>query len=486
MLTGPQNMPNFPDTTMPAEQKQAIIKYIEHLQRRRPTPAAWRSGPTVRSPRACSSGRLASARSSPPRCGSGRRCDERHPRARTSSRSHGDEPLFPLRRTTRRASPTPTRARPGAPSARSPSMFGLSALLHRRVRRRSTCTSRPTASSTSGPSASSRLVQPRCSASASARAILLIGAGAIHWAKKLMADEEIVDERHPVGSPQEDKDAALGGVRAGHRRVGLRRAQARPPHADRRAGALPGPPDRPAAATWARCPATRCATPIWRKGSRIVVDVTQPAAPPRGPPRRHAGLRLSRGPGRRCRRRRAPRTPAPRPRSSSCACAPRRSARSRARTGTTRASSRSPRSAPTSAARSRSTSSARTTCSARATSRPSTSPTRATSSSGRPARRMPQLPITVDAEGYLVAAERLPGACRPELLGARMSVIVKEAGKGHLAAPTSGRRSRRCSRPTCARSSPTTGRSCWARSRSTRSSSCCSPASTSPSGSSRR
>ena len=32
MLTGPQNMPNFPNTTMPVEKKQAIIKYIEHLQ----------------------------------------------------------------------------------------------------------------------------------------------------------------------------------------------------------------------------------------------------------------------------------------------------------------------------------------------------------------------------------------------------------------------------------------------------------------------
>ena len=32
MLTGPQNMPNFPDTTIPEEEKQAIIKFIEHLQ----------------------------------------------------------------------------------------------------------------------------------------------------------------------------------------------------------------------------------------------------------------------------------------------------------------------------------------------------------------------------------------------------------------------------------------------------------------------
>ena len=32
MLTGPQNMPNFPNTTLGVKEKQAIIKYIQHLQ----------------------------------------------------------------------------------------------------------------------------------------------------------------------------------------------------------------------------------------------------------------------------------------------------------------------------------------------------------------------------------------------------------------------------------------------------------------------
>ena len=32
MITGPQNMPNFPNATLPVEKKQAIIKYIKHLQ----------------------------------------------------------------------------------------------------------------------------------------------------------------------------------------------------------------------------------------------------------------------------------------------------------------------------------------------------------------------------------------------------------------------------------------------------------------------
>lgn len=36
--------------------------------------------------------------------------------------------------------------------------------------------------------------------------IFLIGAGAIHWAKKLMPDDEIVQERHPLHSSQAERD----------------------------------------------------------------------------------------------------------------------------------------------------------------------------------------------------------------------------------------------------------------------------------------
>lgn len=36
-------------------------------------------------------------------------------------------------------------------------------------------------------------------------AVLLIGLGAIHWAKKLMADEEIIQERHPLTSSAEER-----------------------------------------------------------------------------------------------------------------------------------------------------------------------------------------------------------------------------------------------------------------------------------------
>ena len=73
------------------------------------------------------------------------------------------------------------------------------------------------------------------------------------------------------------------------------------------------------------------------------------------------------------------------------------------RTGASTASCATPRSAPTSGARSPCGSSRRTTCSAPATSRRSTWPTTARSSSDPPPVRCPSCPSCVDGEGYLVA-----------------------------------------------------------------------------------
>jgi len=109
--------------------------------------------------------------------------------------------------------------------------------------------------------------------------IFLIGAGAIHWAKKLMSDEEIVDERHPVGSPKEDQDEALAAFQLGAAESGF--AQRR---LVRRTllGALVlfpvplivflkdmGPP-----------PGVSLRETVWKKGDRILVDITlQPVRP---------------------------------------------------------------------------------------------------------------------------------------------------------------------------------------------------------------
>ncbi len=52
-------------------------------------------------------------------------------------------------------------------------------------------------------------------------AILLIGIGAIHWAKKLMTDVEVVQERHPIGSDQADTEEALAVFEAGVEQSGF-------------------------------------------------------------------------------------------------------------------------------------------------------------------------------------------------------------------------------------------------------------------------
>ena len=164
-----------------------------------------------------------------------------------------------------------------------------------------------------------------------------------------------------------------------------------------------------------------------------------------------------------------------------------------ARTGRSTASSATPRSAPTSAARSRCTSSTthHLLC-------PCHQSTFDLADAGKvlfgpAARPLPQLPLTVDDEGYLVApaatspsrSDRASGsvadacpldtskiattnrdepatATKPSKAGAAADLGRRPARAGHAGA-----------RRTCARSSPTTGRSCSARSRCRASSSCC-------------
>jgi ubiquinol-cytochrome c reductase iron-sulfur subunit len=110
-------------------------------------------------------------------------------------------------------------------------------------------------------------------------AVLLIGIGAIHWAKKLMADEEIVDERHPIGSPQEDKDAALEMFQTGLAESGfVERKIVRRTLIG--ALALFPIPLVVLLKDMGPLPGTSLRNTIWTKGTRIVVDVTgQPIKP---------------------------------------------------------------------------------------------------------------------------------------------------------------------------------------------------------------
>ncbi len=104
-------------------------------------------------------------------------------------------------------------------------------------------------------------------------AVLLIGLGAIQWAKKLMSDEEVVDERHPLGSPQEDKDEALAAFQTGVAESGfVERKIVRRTLIG--ALALFPIPLIVVLKDMGPLPGDSLRHTIWRQGSRIVVDVT--------------------------------------------------------------------------------------------------------------------------------------------------------------------------------------------------------------------
>ena len=54
-------------------------------------------------------------------------------------------------------------------------------------------------------------------------ALLFIGVGVIQWARKLMADEELSEERHPASSSEEDRAATLAALQAGIEESGITR-----------------------------------------------------------------------------------------------------------------------------------------------------------------------------------------------------------------------------------------------------------------------
>ncbi len=313
--------------------------------------------------------------------------------------------------------------------------------------------------------------------------------------------------RHPAASSDEDREATLAGAQHRHRGVRHRPASAgpqlaarrgRPARPARRRDAARPRPDRRARSDRQKLdyPGAGIEHTIWAKGMRVVRDVTgTPIRPGRHGDRR-PGQRRARGHLRRRRGRRAARGRRPpdqqvqgrgghRPDG-----ARRHHPRPRAgRTGRSTASSATRRSAPTSAARSPCTSGP--THHLLCPCHQSTFDLADTAKVvfGPAARALPQLPLAVDDEGYLVATERLRRTCRTELLGAWLIMDTSKVansntddrGDGQEAephrrrrrtGPTSASASRRWARSSSARSSPTTGRSCSARSRCGASSSC--------------
>ncbi|HEY6739401.1 MAG TPA: Rieske 2Fe-2S domain-containing protein [Actinopolymorphaceae bacterium] len=104
-------------------------------------------------------------------------------------------------------------------------------------------------------------------------ALLLIGIGLIQWSRKLMEDKELVEERHELRSSDEDRaaaaDVALTGVaesKIGERKL-IRRSLLG-------ALALLGIPPIILLGDLGPLPGNKSAHTIWKRGTRIVNDVT--------------------------------------------------------------------------------------------------------------------------------------------------------------------------------------------------------------------
>ncbi|HEU4948637.1 MAG TPA: Rieske 2Fe-2S domain-containing protein [Kribbella sp.] len=104
-------------------------------------------------------------------------------------------------------------------------------------------------------------------------ALFLIGAGAIQWAKKLMVDTEIVEERHPIASSQDDIEGSIEVFQTGVADSGFTRRKL-----IRRsligAMALLGLPAIILLGDLGPLPGRRLFNTIWAKGIRVVNDVT--------------------------------------------------------------------------------------------------------------------------------------------------------------------------------------------------------------------
>ncbi len=193
-----------------------------------------------------------------------------------STAEHGDEPAFPLPAHRHRLTDTSPRAARRA-ERQVAGMFVLSALLI--VAFIAAYVAIPTSTFVNlgviGIVQLSNLIL----GATFGLSILLIGIGAIQWAKKLMSDEEVTDERHPLGSPQEDRDEALAAFQMGVTESGfVERKIVRRTLIG--ALALFPVPLIVLLKDMGPLPGDSLRNTIWRKGSRIVIDVTgQPVKP---------------------------------------------------------------------------------------------------------------------------------------------------------------------------------------------------------------
>jgi ubiquinol-cytochrome c reductase iron-sulfur subunit len=102
--------------------------------------------------------------------------------------------------------------------------------------------------------------------------LFFIGIGAVHWAKTLMPDEEIVEERHALRSSDADRMGAVQTLREGNESSGLAR---RPLILATMGGALGlfGLPFIVALRDLGPLPGDRLSKTFWKPGAKLVTDV---------------------------------------------------------------------------------------------------------------------------------------------------------------------------------------------------------------------
>jgi ubiquinol-cytochrome c reductase iron-sulfur subunit len=104
-------------------------------------------------------------------------------------------------------------------------------------------------------------------------ALLFIGMAAVHWAKKLMSDHEIIEDRHPVASTPEDAATVLAAVKLGNEESGFGRRKLIRNSMLGALGAL-GLPAIVFLGDLGPLPEGLPSRTVWRKGMRVVNDVT--------------------------------------------------------------------------------------------------------------------------------------------------------------------------------------------------------------------
>jgi ubiquinol-cytochrome c reductase iron-sulfur subunit len=102
--------------------------------------------------------------------------------------------------------------------------------------------------------------------------MLCLGSGLIQWSRKLMSDHEIIEMRHPAGSSEEERAEAVAAFQQGVEDSGIAR---RPLLRNSLLGALGalGLPAIVALRDLGPLPGDTLAHTVWKKGMRVVQDV---------------------------------------------------------------------------------------------------------------------------------------------------------------------------------------------------------------------